>query len=230
MEICKLDIKNIDSSMKAKLSTDLSVKSTCSSNDTNLSDNEESVNTTQKTRTKVRKSKHLQNTGPKVYSQKSGLNKAAKINNHPKNNNEPTNIKSKTNQTNGNDQLKFKMSKFLNSSMDNPIQKPSSSNKSHFSMENLRDLKTQAEIENYTKQLYQNILTNTQQQSPQNLHNSQDLNRFFHQNYASFSPLFQQSQFQNSDPPPLLSLRPQISEQNLNFIKPSPKKGPPKKK
>lgn len=99
-------------------------------------------------------------------------------------------------------------------------------------MENLKNLQTQAEIENYTKQLYQNILTNTQQQRiAQNLRNSQDLNMFFNQNYANFSPLtFPQTQFQNLHPPPLLSLRPQISEQNPHPAKSSPKKGTQKKK
>lgn len=239
METCHLNIKDVDSSMKVKLNMDSSAKSTCSNttheNETNLSDNE-SVDITHQTRIKGRKPKHLQNTGPKVFSQKSEFNKEAKKTNDysrntAKNNNASKNVQNKTHQANASDELKFKMSKFLNSSVDKFNEKPSSSNNPHFSMENLRNLQTQAEIENYTKQLYQNILTNTQQQQlTHNLHTSQDLNMFFNQNYANFRPSFQQTRFQNLYPPPLLSLRPQISEQNPHSAKSSPKKGPHKKK
>lgn len=243
METCKFKVKDVDPSMKVKLIVDSSAKSTCSSmtnhSEAESLDDESVVDKSEnlKQKSKNRKPKHLQNNGPKIFTNKPEFNKGSKkkndnpIKNVPSKNDVPKNIHNKsfnTKTSDNNEQMKFKMSKFLNSS---PVEGSRFSNSSNLlTTENLRNIQTQAEIENYTQQLYQKILSNTQQQY--NLHNvsSDGLNRYFNQNHASLNSFIPQSQLQNSHMPPLLSLRPQINQQNPKPSKSQSKKLPSKKK
>lgn len=248
METFNLNIKDIDPSMKDKLVVDSCARSvysnTTSANENNFS-GDESVNSEvkQRNKNKNQKPRHLQNTGPKIHIKKPELNKAESKRNEnfknttPKNSNVSKNIQNKTHQANASsdsNQLKFKMAKFLNSSANSSI---NSNDANHLVTENLRNLKTQAEIEHYTKQLYQSILTNTQQQYNLQANNSQNFNEVLNQNHANFNPLFQQ--FQNQTPSSLLNLKPQINQQlppllslkpQINHQKPRPAaKQPPMK-
>lgn len=239
METCKFKVKDVDSSMKDKLIVNSSVKYTCS-NTNNLSEtdslDDESVidkNEHLKQKTKNRKPKHLQNTGPKIFTNNPELNKGSKKRNDYPKKNLPSKIDVLRNKTNkkasdGNEQMKFKMSKFFHSSHVEGLKLPNNSNL--LTAENLRSIQTQSEIENYTQQLYQKILSKSPQ--PCNLHNvsSDGLNRYFNQNHENFNSFIPQSRSQNPNLPPLLSLRPQINQQNLKPSKQQSKKLPLKKK
>ncbi|CAI6352357.1 unnamed protein product [Macrosiphum euphorbiae] len=111
---------------------------------------------------KNRKAKHLQNTGPKIFTQTVKLNKAAKtINTNSKNNkNAPEKAQNKKPQPKANDvnKMKVKMEKVLNSSNGEGV---NISNKSKNSPMDSH-LEIPPRIQHYTQQLYQNILANTQ--------------------------------------------------------------------
>lgn len=217
IETCDLKIKEPDSSMKTKLTTlDASNTSACSNttyqSETDSSDNEVVVinkNTSEKCKKKNQKPKHLQNTGPKLYTTPN-LNKKTNKKNDNTKKHAPKIASNKTQNKNTSnvDQMKSKMSKFLNSPAVEPI---SSNNSNLLTTEALRNIQTQSEIENYTQQLYQNILTNTQQYNLHNIAASQNRNRFFNQNHTNL-PTPIPPLFQNPQPPSLLSLRPQINQ------------------
>lgn len=234
MEKCDLKMNDVDPSMKSKLLLPhSSARSLCSNtngqSENDFSDNE-SVNNKKvvSTRRNKNRKKHLQDTGNRVFTKKPEVGTSNKKTDYPPKN-ASKNIQNKTFQTNAYDieQMNFKMSKFLNTSQANRNAPPIISNP--LSLGNLRNIQTQAEIEQYTQQLYQNILSNTQKQF--NLHNvnTQENNRFINQNQINLNTPFQQSPIQNPHPPPLLSLRPQISPQNQREWQRS-KKVPPKKK
>jgi len=223
METCNLKIKDVDSSMKCKLIVDTSTRLSCSNTknqkEINSSDSEsvtQSENSIKMGKNK-NQSKHLQNTGPWVFAEKTqegkleSNNKAKKKNNSSektfsKNKNASKNSHSKSHQTNTHsiDELISKMSKFSSKSVYGPR---NSNNSNDVITEDLRNIRTQAEINKYTQQLYQNILQ--QQCNLQNV-NSQVHNMFLNQNRPSLN-----TPFQNSPPPPLLSLRPQINVQDF---------------
>jgi len=209
METFNLNVKDVDPSMKNKLIVDSCTKST-SKNANNVLD-DECVNSEVKNKNKNKNSKpkHLQNTGPKKLTKKIEKNKEGtqKKNETLKNSNASKNVKKNTKKATAtnSDELKLNWTKFF----------ASSNNSTLFNdPEKLRNLKTQAEMEQYTKQLYQNILTNTQQQHNLQSNNFQDHNMFFNQNQPNLNP-FLELRFPNQQPPPLLSLRPQINQQNL---------------
>jgi len=218
IKMCSLKIKDVDSSMKDKLIVDTSTR--LSSNkkyqkEIDSSDNEsvnQSDHSTKRNKNKNR-NKHLQNTGPRVFTPKTrgsipeSNDKANKKANSsqktfPTNKNAPRNSQSKSHQTNTSSigELISKMSKFSSESLHEPR---SSNNSNDVVTEGLRSIQTQAEINKYTQQLYQNIL---QQQC--NLHNP----------------------FQNPLPPPSLSLRPQINVQSVRPNLQKQKKTPSKQK
>lgn len=238
METCNLKIKDIDPSLKIKLKVNSTSPNTKYQNETDQSetdDSDDSRNNIRLNKTNNYKSKHLQTTGPKVFMKKPEQNKTTnKINNGPKKfvtilkNNDSKNVQSKTYSNSSNvDELKSKMSKFLNTSSGGH---EFSNNTNLMGTESLRNLRTQAEIEQYTKQLYQNILTNQLHQF--NMHNSnpQGFDRLFNQNHTNVNNTFSQLSFKNSQPPPLLSLRPNVSQHDLRRIQQQSNKINPKKK
>jgi len=220
IETCNLKLKEVDSSMKSKLMIDSSVKSVKSTSvrsETESSDNE----TVDKIKPKKnRKAKHLQNTGPKVFTQTVKLNKEAKaINANSKNNkNASEKAQNKKPQPKANDvnKMKVKMEKVLNSANGEGV---GIFNKSkNLPMD--RHLEMQRGIHDYTQQLYQNILANTQTRFNSPNVSSTDINNYFNQNHANFRSPMQSNPFQNPYTPPLLSLRPETSPKNP---KPKPK-------
>lgn len=219
IETCNLKLKEVDSSMKSKLVIDSSVKSVKS---TSVRSETESDNeTVDKVKPKKnRRAKHLQNTGPKIFTQTVKLNKGAKtINTNSKNNkNSPEKAQNKKPQPKANDvnKMKVKMEKVLNSSNEEGV---NISNKSkNLPMDS--HLEIPPRIQHYTQQLYQNILANTQARFNSPNVSSTDINNYFNQNHANFRSSMQSNPFQNSYTPPLLSLRPEISPKNP---KPKPK-------
>lgn len=239
METCDLKMNDVDPYMKDKLLLHHSSAASLCSNTNGQSENDFSDNesvdnkkgSSSSRRNKNRK-KHLQDAGTRVFSNKSESDKGSsnkKTDHASKNafkNNVPKNVHNKAHQkTNAYniEQMTLKMSKFLNTSQMNGNAAPTSPN---IPLGNLRDIQTQAEIEHYTQQLYQNILSNTQQQY--NVNNNQGNYRFFNQNQANSNNSFPQAPIQNPRPPSLLSLRPQLSPQNQSNWR--SKKVPPKKK
>jgi hypothetical protein len=241
IETCNLELKEVDSSMKSKLLIDYSVKSVKSTpvlSETESLDNE----TVEKNKPKKKlKAKHLQKTGPKVFTHNVKLNpgkKATDANsktnkntpekaqnkkpqpkaNSKTNKNTPEKAQNKKPQPKANDvnKMKVKMEKVLNSSNGEGV---GLSNKTMDLLMN-SNLEMRQELQHYTQQLYQNILARTQARF--NLPNvsSTDLNNFFNQNHANFSSSIQSNPFQNPLTPPLLSLRPETSPTNP---KPKPK-------
>jgi len=165
METCNLQMKDVDSSMKSKLMIDSSAGSSFPSttylSETGSSDNDSVIEKVPvRHRTRSHKPKHLQNTGPKVYTQTSEFIKGP----NRKNDNSHTNFSSRNYQTKNHanttaiDQMQFKMSKFLNvSSTERPR---FSGNSNILTSENLRNVQTQSQVEQYTHQLYQHISAN----------------------------------------------------------------------
>lgn len=217
IETCNLKMKDVDSSMKSKLIVDLSVKSTISNpsaqNETESSDNE-SVDKN-KPKKKNLKAKHLQKTGPKVFTHNVELKKGAKITSANLKNNKNASEKAQNKipqpKTNDVNQMKVKMAKVLNSTGEGV----GLSNKSkNLTMDSINNLEMRSGIQRYTQQLYQNILANTQSRFNSPNISSSELNSYFNQNHARFSLPIQSNPFQNPSTPPLLSLRPQLSPQN----------------
>lgn len=190
------------------------------SNNSNKSKNAQ--NKSQYTRTYVKNPKLKKSEGKKNPNPK---NTASKDSNAEKNTQNETYQATALSDT---DQLKFKMSKFLNSTNKPPI---FSNDVNHSFIESLRvlNLKTQAEID--ANKLYQNILTNTRQLLNSQCDTSQDRFMLFNQNHANFNSPFQQvPTLQNQQPPPLLSLSPQINQHNPRPAVNHSSKKPSKKK
>jgi hypothetical protein len=217
IETCNIVIKEVDPLMKNGLINILPTKLTClnSQSESDLLPNEDVDKTI---KNKNQKKKTLKKTKNLYYPGSKGFVINSQINN----------VHMKTHQTNAidNNQLKSKTLEFLNSSAENQ----SSKNSIPSINVNLKNLQNNEELQNYTQQLYQNILSNMHQQY--NLHNitPQGLNRFFNQNHANLNCSSRQSPFRNPQTPPLLSLRPQITPENSKPIKQQPKMMPTKKK
>lgn len=219
IETCNLKLKEVDASMKSKLLIDYSVesvKSTSVLSKTESLDNE----TVDKNKPKKKlKSKHLQKTGPKVFTHNVKLNHGIKSTNaNPKTNKHTSEkAKNKKPQPKANDvnKMKVEMAKVLNPS--NEGVKLSNESKD---LPVNSNLEIRQGIQRYTQQLYQNILAKTQTRFNSPYVSSTDLNNFFNQNHANFSSPMQSNPFQNPLTPPLLSLRPETSPKNP---KPKPK-------
>lgn len=235
METCNLKIKDVDSSMKNQVIVDTSAMHTCSNttnqNEIDLSDESVDQSTHKKTRRGNKNiAKNLKNTGPRIFTENTKkINPESNQGPHKKNSNpvkkvpnkHPSrNAQSKTDLSNTSsiDQMKFKMSKLLNQS-DFKSQFSNSSNP--LTLENIRHIQTRAEIDKYTQQLYQNILQHNISQQQYSLQNNTVLN----QNNSNLNTLFQ-----NPQPPPLLSLSPQVDLQNVRPKLQKAKKTPNKKK
>lgn len=221
VETCNLKMKDVDSSMKSKVMVNSSVKpvksdkSTTVKSEAESSDNESVDKNKPK---KTRKAKHLQKTGPKVFTNKVELNKEAKATNanskSKQNASEKPQNKKPQPKVNDVNKIKVKMEKVLKSS------KGEGAKLSNEPKDLTMDSERRQGILRYTQQLYQNILANTQSHLNSPHVSSTDLNSYFNQNHANFSSPMQLNPFQNSHTPPLLSLRPQPSPQNP---KPKPK-------
>lgn len=220
MEKCNLNIKDVDSSMKNQLIVDISATHTCSNttNQNEIDSSDESVDQSlPKTSKRKNKNiaKHLKNTGPRIFTENTHkINPESNQGPHKKNNqspkkvphkNIPKNAQSKTDQSNTSNinQMKSKMSKFL---VQSDLMSKVSTNSNPLSIENIRHIQSQAEIDNYTRQLYQNILQQNILQPQHHLQND----RVSNQSSSNLNTLFQ-----NPQPPPLLSLRPQVDLQNV---------------
>lgn len=223
METCNLQMKDVDSSLKAKLIIDSSVKSsfpnTTHQIETGSSDNESVEQVSVKSRTRSRKPRNRQNTGPRVFTQRPEANKGP----NRKNGGSQSNFSSRNHQSKNPansatiDQMQYKMLKFLNvSSAEGP--RFSDNNFSNFlSTENLRNVQTQSQVEQYTHQLYQHISANNNaHQDPRNVPDTSTGYYGGHINFPfqNLSSSSQYSGFQNQQPPSLLDIRPQINQQD----------------
>lgn len=227
METCNLQIKNVDSSLKAKLIIDSPSISSLSNNtphqsETDSSDNESIVEkVTVKNSTRRGKFKQLRNTGPKVFTKTPESNK---IPNSKNNKSYDDYCSSRTyhntklaNTTAAINEMNFKMAKFLNISSTN---RPNYFDNSNIlTTENLRNVQTQSQVEEYTHQLYQNISANNYTHPQQmNIPNTSTgyygMHNMGNPTFPNFHSMPQYSQFQNQQPPPLLDIRPQINQQN----------------
>lgn len=238
METCNLQMKDVDSSLKSKLIIDSSDKSSFPStiyqSETGSSDNESVEQVSVKRRTRNRKPRNLQNTGPRVFTQTFEANKGPN-----RKNDIPHSIFSSRNHKNKNsansaaiDEMQIKMLKFLNvSSVEGP--RFSDSNYSNIlSSENLRNVQTQSQVEQYTHQLYQHMLTNNN--THQDQRNVPDTSREYHDRqmnppFPNFRSMSQYSQFQNQQLPSLLNFRPQINQPDQQPRFQRPKKWPSNK-
>lgn len=211
METFKITMKDVDSSMKTKLivASDKAPSTTKSQQSEINSTNNENIN--KKSNTKSG------NTDPKKCNNKS---ESKKKSTNKKTVNTPKNDQIKTPQKNANDldEMKFKMAKFFTTAESMLDLSNNFNSVPQMSPDDIRNIQTQAEINNYTHQLYENILNRRQQQySPQYLNN---INSFLNQAQGNQHSFAQQ-------PPSLLSLRPQINLENLK--KQQTKKNPNKK-
>lgn len=194
METCNVKVKEVDSSMKDKLIVNLSAKSTNTTHrEIKLSMENESFigkNKVPKFTSNNHRPRHMQNSKPKVFTKRPELNKEA----------------NKMDQSD-NDQLKLKLSKFFPNNYNT-----SSNEESRFSnnpepcLRNLRNVQTQSEIEHYTQQLYQHIVSDAQQQNNPGRFSSNMSDRY-NQNPFNINSSFQQLPSQNPHPPSLLNLR-----------------------
>lgn len=234
METCNLQMKDVDSFLKSKLIIDSSARSSfdnkTNQNEMGSSDNESVVkNISVKQKNKTLKPKHLQGTGPKVFTQKSDSNKGP----NTKNDNPYPNFNSRysknKNHANTIDQMQCKMSKFLNFS--SPEGPRFSNNSNILAPENLRNVQTQSQVEQYTQQLYQDILTNNTYQHQNTVPDTPNYyNSRSNHIYPTSSITPQYYPFQNQQPPSLLDIRPQINQQNSQPRWQKPKKWPNNKK
>jgi len=220
METCNLNMNDIDPSMKDKLIVDIFAKTKCLSttkqNEIETSYNEGVKN---KCTPKNKNVKNMQKTVPKKYTEKPVSNVPSKKNDVSAKNVPPKRLNSVHNKhnvhkvnENTRDQMKCKMSKFLNTTGHefklNSVSIP-------LTTENLRNLQTKSDIDNYAQNLYQNVI------GPNSLQFDTD-HRYFNRNLYQeqtmpMNSLFQQSLFQNPQPiPSLLSLRPQINPSTGN--------------
>lgn len=207
IETCNLKLKEVDSSMKSKIMINSSVGSV-----------NESVGGNKPK--KSHKAKHLQHTGPKVVSSTIKLNEGAKSmdadSNHNKNASKKDQNKKPQPKANDVKKMKAKMEKVLSSSNGGGVGLPNKSK----NLPKDSNLEMRQGIQQYTQQLYQNILANTHAHFNSPNVSSSDLNNYFNQNHANFSSSIQSNPFQNPYTPPLLSLRPEGTSKSS---KPKPK-------
>ncbi|XP_022176758.1 uncharacterized protein LOC111038033 isoform X2 [Myzus persicae] len=237
METCNLQMKDVDSSLKAKLIINSSSKSSFSNttdqSETGSSDNESVEQVLVKRRTKNRKPRNLQNTTPRVFTQTFEVNKGP----NRKNNRSPSNISSRNHQSQNTansaaiDQMQLKMLKFLNVSSAEGPRFFDNNYSNILSTENLRNVQTQSQVEQYTHQLYQHISANNNtHQDQRNVPETSAGYYGGHNNppFSNFSSMPQYSGFQNPQPPSLLNLRPQINLQDPQPRWQRPKKWSPR--
>lgn len=224
METCNLQMKDVDSSLKAKLIVDSSAKSsfpnTTHQSETGSSDNESVEQVSVKRRTRSHKPRNWKNTGPRVFTHMPEANKGP----NSKNDKVQSNFSSRNHQNKNPansaaiDQMQIKMLKFLNVSSAKDPRFSDNNFSNILSTENLRNVQTQSQVEQYTHQLYQHISTNNN--THQNPRNVPDTSTGFyggHINppFPNLSSISQYSEFQNQRPPSLLNIRPQINQQNV---------------
>lgn len=193
VKICNLNIEDIDSFVKVKLCVDPSARSTTNKIDTNISIDQFLL------------LKHItgsckENKREEKSDKMLALNIAAKkqrirLNEKISNNYNAFKHQTKAHETNLDDTNQFKIKTFPNVSLN----EPKYFNNSHWTLENLGNVQIHPELENYTNQLYKNIINNIQQKRYNYLYTSQDLNIFFNQNYVSFCPKYQQYSSQTQD-------------------------------
>lgn len=234
MEIYNFQMKDVDSSLKAKLIIDSSAKSSFSNttyqSDMDSSDNGSVEKVSVQHKTRSRKSRNGQSTGSRVFTQKPEANKEP----NRKNDKSNTNFSSRNHQNKNSanktelDEMHFKMLKFLNvSSASGQLEPRFSDNSNFLSTENLRNVQSQSQVEQYTHQLYQHISAN--HNTYQDQRNVLDTSTgYFSRNinppFPNISSMSQYSQFQNQQLPSLLDIRPQINPQG-----PQPRWQKPKK-
>jgi len=227
METCNLQMKDVDSSLKAKLIIDSSAISSLSNNtphqsETSSSDNESIVEKVSvKNNTRRRKFKQSKNTGPKVFTKTPESNKV------PNRKNDKSYVKYCSSRTYQNknhanttaaiNEMNFKMAKFLNISSANRPNYFDNSNM--LTTENLRNVQTQSQVEEYTHQLYQHMSANNythpqQMNMPNTSTGYYGMHNMGNPTFPNVHSMPQYSQFQNQQPPSLLDIRPQINQQN----------------
>lgn len=227
METCNLQMKDVDSSFKAKLIIDSPATFSLSNNtphqsETGSSDNESIVEKVSvKKNTRIRKFKQSKNTGPRVFTKMPESNKVPNRKNDKSyvdhcssrtyQNKNPANTTATINEMN------LKMAKFLNISSAN---RPNYFDNSNIlTTENLRNVQTQSQVEEYTHQLYQHISANNyahprQMNMPNTSSGYYGIQNMGNPTFPNFHSMPQYSQFQNQQPPSLLDIRPQINQQN----------------
>lgn len=186
MKICNLNIKYVDSSMKLRLRDGTSAQNTSNKKETNLPIDQFLL-------LKYRNNGHKEKTSYQEFSQVLKLDDATIKQKNISNKKLPKNydlniFKSKPQEVNVDDIDEFKFGKILNLSLG----VPRSFNNSHLTLEKHCNVQIYTELENYTKQLYKNIIINMRQKQYNSLHTSQDLNMFFNQNYVRFRPTCEQ--------------------------------------
>lgn len=226
MEMCNLKIKDLDSSMKSKLIVDTSTRLSCGSNTKNQKEtfvfseiksvNQSEIST--KKRKNRNRRKHLENTGPKVFIEKTqggkqesnikgntiDTNSKKSVTKNKNASNILQNISHHQTKTNSIDELISRMSKFSSKLVHKPI---NSNDSNYVNVEDIKNIRTQAEIDAFTQKLYENILPQRNLEND----NSQVHNMFWNQT----NPNYSNNPLQNPPPPPLLSLRPQVNLQDL---------------
>uniref|UniRef100_A0A2S2RAM5 Uncharacterized protein n=1 Tax=Sipha flava TaxID=143950 RepID=A0A2S2RAM5_9HEMI len=211
METFRLEMKDVDPSMKSKLIVNSSDRLTCLSaafkSGLNLSDNNSEVGQNKNITNKSNKPKSFQNVGPKIFKAKSRGNKKNNLNtSNAKKFNFQTSFPGQSHQSNIDictddiNQMKSKMSKFLKSSEEVEF-----SNHVSLGIKNLGALQTQEKIKRYSQMLYQHVSNDKPLQNT----SSVDSNTYPHQNSNNSNHMFQSSL------PSLLNIRPQIDPRFL---------------
>lgn len=183
MKICNLNIKYVDSSMKVKLYDGSSAQSTSNKVKTNLPIDQFLL-------LKYRSNGHKEENSYQEFSQVLKLNyeriKQKNMTNEKlhKNNNDLKKCQNEPQEANIDNINQLELDNISNLSLD----ELKSSNNSHWSLEKYENVPINIELENYTKQLYKNIITNIRQKQYYCLQSSQDINIFFNKNYVSFRP------------------------------------------
>ncbi|VVC32848.1 Hypothetical protein CINCED_3A017811 [Cinara cedri] len=167
METCNIKIKNIDPSMKTKLIVNLHNKAATSTYETQQSNFDFSANKSVYESENIKKS--INSTKPRKTTQsncKNGnRNKRSKKKNEekiPTNSDATANVKNKTHWINSNDEMKFKIEKFFKTVEARPGISNNSNHIPPLIPDNLRNITTQSEINQYTQQLYEYILNRKQ--------------------------------------------------------------------
>jgi hypothetical protein len=211
METFRLEMKDVDPSMKSKLIVNSSDRLTCLSaafkSGLNLSDNNSEVGQNKNITNKSNKPKSFQNVGPKIFKAKSRGNKKNNLNtSNAKKFNFQTSFPGQSHQSNIDictddiNQMKSKMSKFLKSSEEVEF-----SNHVSLGIKNLGALQTQEKIKRYSQMLYQHVSNDKPLQNTSSI----DSNTYPHQNSNNSNHMFQSSL------PSLLNIRPQIDPRFL---------------
>lgn len=195
METCNVKVKEVDSSMRDKLIVNLFDKSTCTTHHSEVKlsmDNESLIGKNKNKVPRFTPNKHrpkrMQDSSPNEFTRRPGLNKGP----------------NKMNQSDV-DQMKLKLSKFFpnNTSSNEEFR---FSNPLEPNIENLRNVRTQSEIERCTQLLYQHIANDAQQQNDsRNLFSN--VSDRYNQSHSNMNSSFQQFPSQNPHPPSLLNLR-----------------------